>query len=148
MELVKNVSLKNLGNNIMHSVAEVLADSDFISRTIGMENSYNEIMFIIQSLGREPVSLLGKDYPFIFDHVRRNYLQGTYVINNEYDCPKYTFYKEIPTVRFADPYTDPQFLIDKWLPSFDTETTHRNETTKHYSESNDDKTNNKKIDNF
>ena len=148
MESLEQVSLKNLGSNIMHSVAEVLADSDFISRTIGMTNSYNEIMFIIQSLGREPVSLLGKDYPFIFDHVRRNYLQGTYVMDKEYDCPKFTFYKELPTVRFADPYTDPNFLIDKWLPKFDTESTRKVGTSRHYSESNDDKTNNKKIDNF
>ena len=34
-----------------------------------MANSYEDIMFIVQALGREPISLLGKDYLYIFDHV-------------------------------------------------------------------------------
>lgn len=145
MALLKDTTLKNLGKSVMNSVSEVLSNSDFISRTIGMQDTYDDLMFIIQLLGREPVSLLGKDYPFIFDHVRRNYMQGTYVMNNEYDCPKFTFYKEMPTVRFADPYTDPNFLIDKWFPEMKFETTHSENITIHYSESNDGYTNNKQI---
>lgn len=145
MALLKDTTLKNLGKSVMNSVSEVLSNSDFISRTIGMQDTYDDLMFIIQLLGREPVSLLGKDYPFIFDHVRRNYMQGTYVMNNEYDCPKFTFYKEMPTVRFADPYTDPNFLIDKWFPEMKFETSHSKDVTIHYSESNDGYTNNKKI---
>jgi outer membrane protein OmpA-like peptidoglycan-associated protein len=104
-------------------------------------------MFIVQSLGREPVSLLGKDYAFIYDHVRRNYLQGTYEDNKAFDgCYKFTFYKEVPTVKFADPYNDPMNLLDRWEPDFATQTTMGNKTTIHYSESNDGYTNNKHID--
>ena len=145
MALLKDTTLKNLGKSVMNSVSEVLSNSDFISRTIGMQDTYDDLMFIIQLLGREPVSLLGQDYPFIFDHVRRNYMQGTYVMNNEYDCPKFTFYKEMPTVRFADPYTDPNFLIDRWFPEMKFETSHSKDVTIHYSESNDGYTNNKQI---
>lgn len=145
MARLEDTTLKNLGKSVMNSVSEVLSNSDFISRTIGMQDSYSDIMFIVQALGREPVSLLGKDYPFIFDHVRRNYMQGTYVMNNEYDCPKFTFYKEVPTVRFADPDTDPNFLIDKWFPKMVFETTRGKDISIHYSESNDDHDNNKEI---
>ena len=145
MARLEDTTLKNLGKSVMNSVSEVLSNSDFISRTIGMQDSYSDIMFIVQTLGREPVSLLGKDYPFIFDHVRRNYMQGTYVMNNEYDCPKFTFYKEVPTVRFADPDTDPNFLIDKWFPKMVFETTRSEDISIHYSESNDDHDNNKEI---
>ena len=114
-----------------------------------MSNSYEDIMFIVQALGREPVSLLGKNYAFIYDHVRRNYLQGTYVDSKEYDnCYKFTFYKEVPTVRFADPYNDPMNWLGKWTHDFKTETTETSGlgggTSIHYSES-DNQTENKKI---
>ena len=136
----KDFTLKNIGNYIKNSVADVLGSSDFISRTIGMNNSYEDIMFIVQALGRQPVSLLGKDYPFIFDHVRRNYMQGTYVSHpvhgkTEPSCAKFTFYKERPTVRFADPYDDPQFLKDRWFPDYFFETNLSENVTRHYSES-------------
>ena len=71
--------LKSTGDVLKGATSDLLASSDFISRTIGMNNSYEDIMFIVQALGREPVSLLGKDYAFIYDHVRRNYEQGTTV---------------------------------------------------------------------
>ena len=146
MANVKEVSFKTIGDSIKNGAADLLSNSDFISRTIGMNNSYEDIMFIVQSLGREPISLLGKDYAFIYDHVRRNYLQGTYVTSKEYEnCYKFTFYKEVPTVRFADPYNDPMNLKDRWTPEFATQTTMDNKATIHYSESNDGITNNKAI---
>ena len=96
-------TIKSIPEAVANATSDLLANSDFVSRTIGMSNSYNDIMYIVQSLGREPISLLGKDYVFIFDHVRRNYRNGTIVMNEMYtDCPKFTFYKEKPTVRFAD----------------------------------------------
>ncbi len=85
MAIVKDVTLKNVLTSITNGAADLLSSSDFISRTIGMNNSYEDLMFIVQSLGREPISLLGKDYPFIYDHVRRNYMQGRYVDSMEYD---------------------------------------------------------------
>ena len=148
MSLLKDVTLKNLANSIKNGAADLLSNSDFISRTIGMTNSYEDIMFIVQALGREPVSLLGKDYAFIFDHVRRNFLQGTYVTSKDYDgCSKFTFYKEAPTVRFADPYNDPMNLLDRWKPNMKFETTKSERTNKFYAESNDEYTNNKSINN-
>ena len=147
MANVKDISFKTIADSIKNGAADLLSSSDFISRTIGMNNSYEDIMFIVQSLGREPVSLLGKDYAFIYDHVRRNYLQGTYEDNKAFDgCYKFTFYKEVPTVKFADPYNDPMNLLDRWEPDFATQTTMGNKTTIHYSESNDGYTNNKHID--
>ena len=142
--------LKNIGRSISNAVSDVLANSDFISRTIGMNNSYEDIMFIVQALGREPVSLLGKDYAFIYDHVRRNYMQGIDIPSKNFDfCNKFTFYKDAPTIRFANPYDDPMNLKDRWFPNMDFETTSVHTdgggTSIHYSESNDGQTNNREI---
>lgn len=64
--------VKSIPKALLNSTLDLLESSDFVSRTVGMANSYNDIMAVVQGLGREPVSLLGKDYLFIFDHVRRN----------------------------------------------------------------------------
>ena len=145
---VKDVTFKTVAKSIANTVSDVLANSDFISRTIGMNNSYEDIMFIVQALGREPISLLGKDYAFIYDHVRRNYMQGKDIPSKNFEyCNKFTFYKEVPTVRFADPYNDPMNLLDRWKSSFSTLDTSIGQTTLHYSESDDEHTNNKAISN-
>lgn len=134
--------LKELGN----TTADLLSNSDFINRSVGMANSYEDIMFIVQALGREPISLLGKDYLYIFDHVRRNYNMGTNVMDyNSNECPKFTFYKEKPTVRFANPYDDPKNLLDRWMPSADFESTSQKKVLFSYAESDDGYTNNKEI---
>ena len=137
--------VNSIPNALKNATADLLANSDFISRSIGMSNSYEDIMFIVQALGREPISLLGKDYLFIFDHVRRNYSMGSNVMNYEYDCPKFTFYKERPTVRFADPYNDTLNLLDRWMPNMDFGRTSERNILYSYAESNDDYTNNKEI---
>ncbi len=144
--------LKSTGDILRDSATDLLASSDFISRTIGMNNSYEDIMLVVQALGRQPVSLLGKDYLFIFDHVRRNYQQGTTISSTmygggEYWCPKFTFYKEKPTVRFADPYNDTLNLLDRWMPNFTPNVTKSENINKFYAESNDGAVNNKTINN-
>ena len=141
---------KSIGNAVKNGVSDILSNNDFISRTIGMNDSYEDLMYIIQSLGREPISLLGKDYVFIFDHVRRNYQQGYSVASmmyggGNYGCPKFTFYKERPTVKFADPYFDPKDLLDRWMPDFKLQDTKNDYTGIFYAESNDDEVNNKQI---
>lgn len=142
-------TLKNIGRSISNAVTDVLANSDFISRTIGMNNSYEDIMFIVQALGREPVSLLGKDYAFIYDHVRRNYMQGMDVPSKTFDfCNKFTFYKEVPTIRFANPYDDPMNLLSRWVPDIKTLETLSYDTELHYSESDDGRTNNRSFQNY
>ena len=134
--------LKELGN----ATADLLSNSNFINRSVGMANSYEDIMFIVQALGREPISLLGKDYLYIFDHVRRNYNMGTNVMNKYHnDCPKFTFYKEKPTVRFANPYDDPMNLLDRWTPEATFESTSQRNVLLSYAESQDNETNNKEI---
>ena len=134
--------LKELGN----VTADLLSNSNFINRSVGMANSYEDIMFIVQALGREPISLLGKNYLYIFDHVRRNYNMGTNVMNQYHnDCPKFTFYKEKPTVRFANPYDDPMNLLDRWVPEATFESTSQRNILLSYAESQDDETNNKEI---
>ena len=136
----------NLGNKLGSATADLLSNSDFINRSVGMANSYEDIMFIVQALGREPISLLGKDYLYIFDHVRRNYNMGSNVMDyNSNECPKFTFYKEKPTVRFANPYDDPKNLLDRWMPNVDFESTSKGNILYSYAESDDDKTNNKVI---
>jgi len=146
-------SVKDYGSmmpkGIINLTSDLLESSDFISRTIGTNNSYNDIMLMVQSLGHEPISLLGKDYMFIYDHVRRNFLQGTQVINNEYNIPKFTFYKERPTIRFANPYDDVLNLKDKWFANIRLENTseggYDTNTIISYAESSDDHVENKVI---
>lgn len=132
-------STKNKIARLKNNISDILTTSDFISRTIGMNNSYEDIMLIVQSLGREPVSLLGKDYLYIFDHVRRNYEMGTDVmdeLHSHNDCPFFTFYKEKPTVKFANPFEDPRNLLDKWVPDMNFESTSSYHMLYSYAESN------------
>ena len=139
-------TLKNAGSILANTTADLLANSDFINRSVGMANSYEDIIFIVQALGREPISLLGKDYLYIFDHVRRNYNMGSNVMDyNSNYCPKFTFYKEKPTVRFANPYDDPKNLLDRWKPNVDFGDTSQRNILFSYAESDDDYTNNKEI---
>ncbi len=137
--------IASIPKSVLNLTSDLLENSDFISRTIGTNKSYEDIMFIIQSMGREPISLLGKDYIFIYDHVRRNYLQGTQIENRNYGIPKFTFYKEKPTIRFANPDSDPLNLLDKWMPEVRLETTSRSNILYSYAESDDEKTQNKQI---
>lgn len=139
-------NMSDFGKKLGNATADLLSNSDFINRSVGMANSYEDIMFIVQALGREPISLLGKDYLYIFDHVRRNYNMGTNVMNQYHnDCPKFTFYKEKPTVRFANPYDDPMNLLDRWVPEATFESTSQRNILLSYAESQDDETNNKEI---
>ena len=139
-------NMSDFGKKLGNVTADLLSNSNFINRSVGMANSYEDIMFIVQALGREPISLLGKDYLYIFDHVRRNYNMGTNVMNQYHnDCPKFTFYKEKPTVRFANPYDDPMNLLDRWVPEATFESTSQRNILLSYAESQDDETNNKEI---
>ena len=117
-----------------------------------MNNSYEDIMLLVQALGRQPVSLLGKDYTFIFDHVRRIYEQGVVIPSTmygggEYGCTKFTFYKEKPTVKFADVYNDHLNLLGRWIPKFTPNSTKSEKGNFFYAESNDGDPNNKSITN-
>ena len=145
-----NVSdyIKSIPSAIANATADYLANSDIVSRVIGMGNSYDSLMFLIQSLGTKPISLLGKGYQFIFDHVRRNYKQGTEVMKMYHnDCPKFTFYKERPTVLFANVDDDPLDWLGNWIPdaTFFSTMAVNDGSQSSYAESNDGMMNNKVI---
>lgn len=144
MEKVKNTTLSRLGNSIASTLSNVISNGDFMTRAIGQGTSYDDLMMVIQLLGRKPVSLLGKNFTYIFDHVRRNYLQGTsekssiYGLNgSSISCPKFTFYKEVPTVRFADPYTDSDNYFGGWVANMEFGYTQEDAANVTYAESMD-----------
>lgn len=143
-----NNYMELLPRNVVNLTSDLLEGSDFISRTIGMDKSYSDIMFMIRSIGSEPISLLGKDYMFIYDHVRRNYLQGTQVSNEAYGIPKFTFYKERPTIKFVNPYDDVLNLKDRWFPNIRLEDTSDSSILRSYAESSDGKVENKEIEEY
>ena len=123
--MAKNI-LEDFGSKVRNVASDLLESGDFLSRTIGMSNSYETLEYIVQALGHEPVSLLGHDFSYIFDHVRRNYRQGI-VENGAYsnECPKFTFYRQddVPTIRFADPYNDSLKQFYNWRPTVPFRTT-------------------------
>ena len=49
--------MSDFGKKLSNVTADLLSNSDFINRSVGMANSYEDIMFIVQALGREPISL-------------------------------------------------------------------------------------------
>ena len=144
MEKIQSTTLSRLGNSVASTLSNVISNGDFMTRAIGQGTSYDDLMMVIQLLGRKPVSLLGKNFTYIFDHVRRNYLQGTsekssiYGLNgSSISCPKFTFYKEIPTVRFADPYTDSDNYLGGWIANMEFGHTQEESTNITYAESMD-----------
>ena len=144
MEKIQSTTLSRLGNSVASTLSNVISNGDFMTRAIGQGTSYDDLMMVIQLLGRKPVSLLGKNFTYIFDHVRRNYLQGTsekssiYGLNgSSISCPKFTFYKEVPTVRFADPYTDSDNYFGGWVANMEFGYTQEDAANVTYAESMD-----------
>lgn len=132
-------SSKYIFDKVASKLTNVLLNSDFISRSIGSNASYDGLMFIIRLLGHEPNSLLGNDYPYIFDHMRRVYALGEEMRDSTFPWPKFTFYKGAPNIRFADPYNDSDNFrgwFDNFLKEFSDTYTIGNEFS--YAESNDD----------
>lgn len=128
-----NKSLNIIKGNTKSGLKNVLENGDLINRSIGQRNSYDSITTLLKSLGHKPVSLMGFDYTYIFDHVRRIY-------NNK----RFTFYGDKPTVYFADVDRDVENLKD-WVKSFSATSTNTKETTTYYSESEDDVNQNRAI---
>ena len=125
LNILKEIGKSNLKN--------VLENGDLINRSIGERNSYDSITTVLKGLGHKPVSLMGFDYTYIFDHVRRIY-------NNK----RFTFYGDKPTVHFADVDRDVENLKD-WAMSFTATSTNTKDTNTYYSESEDDVTQNRAI---
>lgn len=144
MKKVSNTTFSRFGKSVTSALSNVISNGDFMTRAIGQGTSYDDLMMVIQLLGKKPVSLLGKNFTYIFDHVRRNYLQGTsekssiYGLNgSSISCPKFTFYKEVPTVRFADPYTDAENYLGGWVADMQFGITQEGATNVTYAESMD-----------
>lgn len=108
--------------NLNKTINELVTNSDFLSSTIGDRSSYETMLLILDKLGWRPVSLIGKDHSYIYDHVRRNaqYVQVNDVgeFGNIYTVGtlrnNFTFYfdKLQPSVFFADPYND-SYTLEK-----------------------------------
>lgn len=156
-------TIKEIGSILSSAVEDVFdyGKDSFLTRTVGSTDAYVEVEKIMASIGREPMSILVKEFPFIHDHVWRNFEQGTAITRLPYgmspDSPipstsknpyyKFTFYKERPKIRFADPYEDINLLIDRWLPSINLNVTRLDRSDLLYAESLDDKPGNISISN-
>ena len=156
-------TIKEIGSILSSAVEDVFeyGKDSFLTRTVGSTDAYVEVEKITASIGREPMSILVKEFPFIHDHVWRNFEQGTAITRLPYgmspDSPipstskkpyyKFTFYKERPKIRFADPYEDINLLIDRWLPSINLNVTRLDRSDLLYAESLDDKPGNISISN-
>lgn len=111
--------LGNIGDKMQafaNLASDFLASGGFINRMLDQANSFEDIQFLMQALGYEPITLLGKDYAFIYDHVRRNVIQGEVSKNGkDYKVfPNFTFYDGKPTIRFADVELDPLTFFGNW----------------------------------
>ena len=128
MALVNDSYSKSLLNSLSDSfskglsksITTLITNSGILSSSIGDNRTFDTMLTLLDKLGWRPVSLIGKDHSYIYDHVRRNskyiqtnnadefgnlYIEGT-TTNN------FTFYfdKLQPSVFFADPYTDSETL--------------------------------------
>lgn len=128
MKLVSDSFSKSFLNSVSNSfskglsksITTLIANSGILSSSIGDNRTFDTLLTLLDKLGWRPVSLIGKDHSYIYDHVRRNskyiqtnnadefgnlYIEGT-TTNN------FTFYfdKLQPSVFFADPYTDSETL--------------------------------------
>lgn len=111
---------KNVTSDFLSSLSESIT-----MRTIGEKTPYLDVSC---------VNLFTKDYPFVYDHVLRVYMMGSY-FTDDYGCPKFTFYKEKPSVRLADPYQDLTRLVGKWVPDMKFNVTLHGKTMNSYAES-------------
>lgn len=123
----------NLTEAINNATNDSLVNSSVVNRLIGESNSYDTILTILNGLGYEPVSLLGHDYTYIFDTVRRLYRND-----------KFTFYGAKPNIHIADIDLDSQNL-KSWVKTFTGNTSLENNVEAIYSESDDDTTQNRAI---
>lgn len=106
--------------SLSEGLTKLITNSGILSSSIGDNSTYDTMLTLLDKLGWKPISLIGKDHSYIYDHVRRNakyiqtnnvdesgklYIEGT-TTNN------FTFYfdKLQPSIFFADPYTDSENL--------------------------------------
>jgi len=100
-------------------IANFLKTSGLVNRTIGMDNSVETYGYIIQALGYEPMSLLGKDFAFIFDTMRRNSYRSDESSNGTDMWNRFTYYEGKPSIRFADVYLDSSRYNGNWKPEME-----------------------------
>lgn len=153
MALVNDSYSKSLLNSLSDSfskglsksITTLITNSGILSSSIGDNSTFDTMLTLLDKLGWRPVSLIGKDHSYIYDHVRRNskyiqtnnadefgnlYVEGT-TTNN------FTFYfdKLQPSVFFADPYTDSETLQKRIEIDAIPNTTKKSGGNLHYAES-------------
>ena len=153
MALVNDSYSKSLLNSLSDSfskglsksITTLITNSGILSSSIGDNSTFDTMLTLLDKLGWRPVSLIGKDHSYIYDHVRRNskyiqtnnvdefgniYIEGT-TTNN------FTFYfdKLQPSVFFADPYTDSETLQKRIEIDAVPNDTRKSDINIHYAES-------------
>ena len=102
--------LNNLGGTFNASIGNILMDVGS-SSIIGGDGLYSTPTTILNTN-----SLLGANLAYIGQNILINNLQGTAMKAEGYDggrddgCYRFTFYKEKPSFRFANPYVDNTLL--------------------------------------
>jgi hypothetical protein len=106
--------LNNLGGTFNASIGNILMDVGS-SSIIGGDGLYSTPTTILNTN-----SLLGANLAYIGQNILINNLQGTAMKAEGYDggrddgCYRFTFYKEKPSFRFANPYVDNTLLRTRW----------------------------------
>lgn len=135
----------SFSKGLSKSITTLITNSGILSSSIGDNRTFDTILTLLDKLGWRPVSLIGKDHSYIYDHVRRNskyiqtnnadefgnlYIEGT-TTNN------FTFYfdKLQPSVFFADPYTDSETLEKRIEIDAIPNDTRKSDINIHYAES-------------
>ena len=131
--------------SLSEGLTKLITNSGILTSSIGDNSTYDTMLTLLDKLGWKPISLIGKDHSYIYDHVRRNskyiqtnnvdesgklYIEGT-TTNN------FTFYfdKLQPSVFFADPYTDSETLEKRIEIDAIPNDTRKSDINLHYAES-------------
>ena len=122
-------------SSVSREIANFLKSSGLVNRTIGMDNSVETYGYIIQALGYEPMSLLGKDFAFIFDTMRRNSYRSDESSNGTDMWNRFTYYEGKPSIRFSDVYLDSSRYKGNWKPKMEFSKTRDGNTDYVYAES-------------
>lgn len=127
------------------SITTLITNSGLLSSTIGDNSTFDTMLTLLDTLGWRPISLIGKDHSYIYDHVRRN---SKYIQTNNVDeigilyvegttTNNFTFYfdKLQPSIFFADPYTDSETLEKRIEIDAIPNATRQSDINLHYAES-------------
>ena len=62
----------SFSKGLSKSITTLIANSGILSSSIGDNSTFDTMLTLLDKLGWKPISLIGKDHSYIYDHVRRN----------------------------------------------------------------------------